>query len=115
MKLKMYPQRWDNEPYELVKLGDSVFINGEKFDFSMMPEGSELPASAISSKWFMSKAERVNGDIVLVMIYPIPVNYSPEQSVPCELSNVPDGPVDLPKPLLEPVFEVFGQEADDNE
>jgi hypothetical protein len=115
MKLKMYPQRWDNEPYELVKLGDSVFINGEKFDFSSMPEGSELPGSAISSKWFMSKVERANGEIVLVMIYPIPVNYSPEQSVPCELSSVPDGPVVLPKPQAEPAFEAFGQEADDNE
>lgn len=115
MKLKMYPQRWDNERYELVKLGDSVFINGEKFDFSSMPEGAELPASAISSKWFMSKAERVNGEIVLVMIYPIPVNYSPEQSIPCELSNVPDGPVDLPRPLPEPAFEAFGQETANNE
>lgn len=102
MNLKMYPQRWDNEPYELVKLGDSVFINGEEFDFSSMQEGSELPANAIASKWFMSKMERINGDIELIMLYPIPANYSPEQANPSFLVDVPDGVVVLPKPLPEP-------------
>lgn len=102
MKLRMYPQRWDNEPYELVKLGDSVFINGEEFDFSSMLEGAELPANAIASKWFMSKMERIDGDIELTMLYPIPANYSPEQANPIFLVDLPDGVVVLPEPLPEP-------------
>lgn len=99
MILKLYPQRWDNEPYELVKSGDSLLINGEEFDFSPLTDGAEIPASAVASKWFMSKAERVGGELILIVIYPIPANYSPEQSVSIELTDVPDGPVALPQPL----------------
>ncbi|KAB0502754.1 hypothetical protein [Pseudomonas lini] len=105
MNITLYGQRYDDEPFELIKQGDSLLINGEEFDLSPLPEGGSLPGSAVDSQWFaLGQIERVGGNIQLSLLYPIPANFSPEQSTPKVLGNPPDGPVSLPQPLPEPVL-----------
>ncbi|MDT9673833.1 hypothetical protein F6R97_04080 [Pseudomonas sp. JV414] len=107
MEITVFGQRYDNEPFELIKKGDSLFINGEQFDFFPMPEGATLPGTAVQSKWFslgqITKEENV---IKLSLLYPVPANYSPEQATPQLLTNVADGPVALPQALVAPEEEV---------
>ncbi|WP_080153587.1 hypothetical protein, partial [Pseudomonas syringae] len=76
--------------------------------------GSTLPRSAISSEWFAGDVE-YDSDLTIHIIMPVPANYSPEQAYPVDLVEVPDGIVQLPRPLPEvhsPIFlinEVSGQ------
>lgn len=103
MKINVYGQRLNDEHFELVKVGDTLIVNGEPFDFSPLPDGASIPGTAISSKWFALKdVSRVDGELIINLIYPIPANFSPEQATPAYLVNVPDGVVELPKPLPEP-------------
>lgn len=104
MRIKLSPIRMD-EPLEVVKSGDVLVINGERFDFSPMEVGSALPAVAIDSHWFIGPVVRLVDELVLTLLFPIPRNYSPAQAFPVDLINVPDGPVDFPKPLPEPEIE----------
>ncbi|WP_130905284.1 hypothetical protein [Pseudomonas sp. Sample_22] len=103
MDITVYGQRLDNEPFDLVKQGDSLFINGEQFDLSPLQDGDSLPGTAVHSKWFsLGQITKEEGVIKLSLLYPVPANYSPEQATPQLLSNVPDGPVALPRPLPDP-------------
>jgi hypothetical protein len=94
---------------EVFKEGNKLTVNGEVFDFSPMQEGSTLPSSAINSRWFYDNVDMVDGEITLTMILPNPVNYSQEQAFPKPLLSVPDGLVELPKPL--PVPDAAPEEA----
>jgi hypothetical protein len=101
MIIKLSPQRRDDR-LTIIKSGSVLVVNGEEFDFSSMAEGATLPRAAISSEWFAGDVEMVDGEIILTMLLPNPVNYSPEQAFPADMINVPDGPVALPLPLPEP-------------
>ena len=98
MRIILSPQRRD-DTLSIFKSGDLLIVNGETLDFSPMGDGDTLPASAISSKWFVDKVDRINGELALTVLFPNPWNYSPEQAFPTDLLNVPDGRVDMPKPL----------------
>lgn len=98
MRIILSPQRRD-EHFTVIKSGDKLTVMGEEFDFSHIRSGDVLPASAVSSMWFLDKIERVEGELVLTLLFPNPSNYSPEQAFPVDLMNVPDGPVVFPLPL----------------
>lgn len=98
MKIILVPQRRE-QSLEVVKLGNTLALNGEIFDFSPMSEGDTLPASAISSEWFFDKVHNVDGEIELTLFLPLPENFSPEQAFPLPLTDVPDGLVVFPAPL----------------
>jgi hypothetical protein len=104
MIIKLYPVRRD-DTLQVEKLGCVLTINGEKFDFSPMTEGSTLPRSAVSCEWLNSDIEMDGGKLSLTLILPLPFNYSPDQAFPVDLVNVPDGPVAFPQPLPEPFVE----------
>lgn len=91
------------ETLEVIRIGDVLNINGEVFDFSPIGEGDTLPTTAITSTWFMDKVERLNGELELTLILPLPSNYSQEQAFPVPLENVPDGAVAFPQPLPAPL------------
>ncbi|WP_434672153.1 hypothetical protein [Pseudomonas sp. R1-15] len=101
MKIILSPQRRD-DTLEVIKSGDVLTINGENFDLSPIGEGDTLPRDAISSIWFSGNVDRINGELVLTLLFPNPWNYSQEQAFPVPLENVPDGPVVFPGPLPEP-------------
>jgi hypothetical protein len=100
MIVKLSPQRRDDK-LDVFKLGDVLTVNGEQFDFSLVGKGDTLPAQAISSIWFVDKVERIDGELVLTLLFPNPWNYSQEQAFPAPLQEVPDGPVAFPQPVPE--------------
>jgi hypothetical protein len=98
MRIYLSPQRSD-ATLQISRTGNTLTLNGESFDFSLMNEGDTLPASAIKSTWFVGPVDKINGDLVLTLLLPLPPNFSPEQAFPEPLINVPDGPITLPQPL----------------
>jgi len=102
MIIKLLPVRMD-DTLDVVKVGDTLTINGEDFDFSPIGEGDTLPTLAISSGWFVGEVNRINGELELTLILPNPWNYSQEQAFPIPLIDVQDGPVVFPAPLPEPL------------
>jgi len=104
MLINLSPQRRD-DTLEVLRSGNALIVNGESFDFSSMGDGDTLPRAAINSEWFAGNVEKVNGELILTLLFPMPWNYSPEQAFPVPLQNVPDGPVVFPGPLPEPALE----------
>jgi hypothetical protein len=98
MKILFSPVRSD-EVLSLHKLGDTLVVNGEAFDFSPMGVGDVLPVQAISSSWFARDVERTSDGLVFTIVLPNPANYSQQQAFPEPLLNVLDGEVPLPQPL----------------
>lgn len=114
MNIILVPQRRD-DTLTIYKSGDVLVINGEAFDFARVGEGDTLPVTAISSEWFVSDVERVDGELILSVLLPNPWNYSQEQAFPKPLINVPDGIVELPKPLDITESMIQEMEVFDNE
>ena len=106
MKINLSPV--DGLPSLLIsKEGDILTINGEAFDFGPLDEGDELPVEAIASSWFAAPVQRVNGELIVSVLLPLPENYSYAQAFPEPLTYVPDGSITLPQ--AQPGFE-FSQE-----
>jgi hypothetical protein len=98
MRINLSPQRRD-DTLAVVKVGNTLAINGEVFDFSNMQNGDTLPIGAIQSLWFAGEVNKEGDELSLSLYLPNPWNYSPEQAFPANLINVPDGPVVLPQSL----------------
>lgn len=98
MIIKLSPQRRD-DTLEVTKQGDVLTLNGTALDFGPLPDGATLPMSAVSGDWIAGDVERVDGELVIRLILPLPANYSQEQAFPEDLVDVPDGPVAFPQPL----------------
>ncbi|MBP4000691.1 hypothetical protein [Pseudomonas koreensis] len=98
MRIKLSPSRMDSR-LEVVRAGDVLTVNGEVFNFKSVGEGDTLPQAAIHSDWFAGDVVRIDGELELTLILPLPINYSPEQAFPVPLENVPDGQVSFPQPL----------------
>lgn len=94
MIINLSPQRRD-DTLQVEKLGDILTINGEVFDFSQLEEGDILPQEAINSYLFSSDVTRLDGELIVTLLFPIPANATEEQAFPCPLRNVRDGIVDL--------------------
>lgn len=103
MRIKLNPQRRDDQ-ITVIKSGDTLSVNGEVFDFSVIPEGATLPANAISSEFFSGPVERIDG--VLHLTLTLPHGADPVEAVafPADIINPPDGEIALPK-NPEPVVE----------
>jgi len=114
MIINLLPQRRD-DTLELIKAGDTLVINGESFDFSALGEGDTLPRRAIQCEWLASDidVEKLDGEISITLLLPIPAHFSPEQAFPVPLINVADGPVVLPGPL--PAVTAEGLEVSDEQ
>ncbi|EIM14447.1 hypothetical protein PchlO6_2175 [Pseudomonas chlororaphis O6] len=99
MIIKLCPQRGD-EPYNVVKDGNTLTINGVLFDFSRMKPGDTLPGEAVESMWFKpGPVEMIDSELVVTLRFPFPANFSQEQMFPRDLIAVPDGKVAFPEPL----------------
>ena len=103
MHIKLNPQRRDDQ-ITVIKSGDTLSVNGEVFDFSVVPEGATLPADAIGSEFFSGPVERIDG--VLHLTLTLPHGADPVEAVafPADIINPPDGEIALPK-NPEPVVE----------
>jgi len=98
MKINLSPQRRD-DTLEVIKTGEVLTVNGEDFDLSSVGEGDTLPANAISSQWFAGPVDRIDGELVLTLLLPLPYNFSHAQAFPQPLIDVQNGVVVFPAPL----------------
>ncbi|WP_095058014.1 hypothetical protein [Pseudomonas sp. Irchel s3f7] len=105
------PQRRD-DTLEVSRVGATLIINGEIFDFSRMADGDTLPFGAITSEWFAGPVDKVDGELELTLFLPLPANFSPEQAFPVPLENVPNGPVVFPGPLPDPEIETAPEDIE---
>jgi hypothetical protein len=111
MLIKLSPVRCDNV-LSVTKAGDVLTINGEAFDFSLMSNGDTLPREAIASEWFAGDVSKVEGELALTLMLPLPAHYSPEQAYPVDLVDVPNGLVQFPQPLPEVSVEPNSEEQE---
>lgn len=105
MNIFFSPLRTD-DVVDFAKAGDAIYINGEPFDLSPIEDGDTLPKDAINSNWFAGDVTRKDGQLIVTLTLPNPWNYSHEQAYPVPLFNVPDGTIELPKPLPDPEPEI---------
>lgn len=89
------PVRMDEE-YTLEVKGKTIVIGGEEFDFSPLPKGAQLPASAIESKWFTGKVIDIDGELHITLILPHGSNAPYERRFPEVITYEGDGVIDLP-------------------
>ena len=100
MHIKLNPQRRDVQ-ISVIKSGDTLSINGEDFDLSVIPEGATLPANAISSEFFSGPVERIDGVLHITLTLPHGANPQPQVAFPADIINPSDGEIELPKNIEE--------------
>lgn len=96
MNITFSPQRRD-ETLAVSKQGDTITINGTPFDFSVIPDGATLPASAVDCEYITGNIERVNGVLHISLILPHGPNPSQEVAFPVPIINPADGALELPQ------------------
>lgn len=95
MKITLYPVRSDSQ-LTVGKQGDALTINGTPFDFSVIPDGATLPASAVDCEFITGNIERINGVLHISLILPHGPNPSQAVAFPATIINPPDGVLELP-------------------
>jgi hypothetical protein len=95
MQITLTPMRRD-DPLTLERHGDTLTINGEAFDLSVIPEGATLPRAAVACAWLASDITRIGGALHLTLILPHGPLAGPETLFPAPLLLTTDGPVALP-------------------
>lgn len=70
IKLSPYAPIDPSEALTIVRRGDVLTIDGERFDFSALPEGATLPAEAVKCDVLASDVTRINGQLVLTLMFP---------------------------------------------
>lgn len=107
MKISFNPIRYSAK-LEVMKAGDVLTINGEAFDFSVIPEGALLPGSAVATEFVRGDITRTNGVLSLTLLLPYDVDGPNHHFDAQPLNNPPDGLLVLPKPDYLPE-EVSGE------
>lgn len=95
MIINLSPIRID-ESLSVERQGDVLYINGEACDLGSLQDGATLPASAISSKWFVGQVDRIDGELTLTLILPHGPNAPESTRFPQPLIVTEDGLVALP-------------------
>lgn len=96
MKIHWSPIRMD-ETYTLERDGDIVTVNDEIFNFSSLPEGATLPASAIDNKFFCGPVEKIDGELHLTMLLPHGADASEAARFPTVMDVTENGLVEMPQ------------------
>jgi len=95
MRISFSPQRRD-DALTLARSGDTLVVNGDAVDLSVVPDGATLPADAIDSDWIVGKVERIGGVLHLTLILPHGPNPSQAVAFPEPISVTNNGPVAVP-------------------
>lgn len=96
MHITLSSQRRDDS-LAVTKQGDTLTINGTIFDFSVIPDGATLPASAVDCDYLTGNIERIAGVLHLSLILPHGPNPSQAVAFPAPIANPPNGKLELPK------------------
>ena len=95
MHITLLPQRRDDALF-VSKEGDTLTINGVDFDFSVIPDGATLPASAVDCEYITGSVERKGGVLRLTLLMPTGPDASQAANFPEPLINPADGVLELP-------------------
>ena len=95
MNIFMSPMRQD-QTLSVAKSGECLIINGEVFDFSIIPDGATLPRAAVACEWLASDVERIDGELRLTLVLPHGPRAPRETLFPTPITQAQDGPVTLP-------------------
>ena len=96
MNITLIPQRRD-DTLTASKSGDTLTINGLAYDFSVIPDGATLPASAVDCEFITGNIERINGVLQISLIIPNGPNPSQAVAFPAPIINPADGVLELPQ------------------
>lgn len=96
MHITLTPQRRD-DTLSVTKQGDTLTINGTAYDFSAIPEGASLPATATDCPYLMGNIERIAGVLRLSLLLPTGQDATPAANFPAPIVNPPNGKLELPK------------------
>ena len=96
MVLTLTPQRRDDS-LSLSKSGDTLTINDVAYDFSVIPDGSTLSASAVDCSFITGDIQRIAGELHLTLLLPHGPSPSREVAFPTPLINPADGELVLPQ------------------
>lgn len=96
MHINLSPFRSDKS-LSIEKLGNTFTINGVTYDFTALPDGATLPASAINCEFIVGPVERIDGVLHLTLLLPHGADASEAVRFPEPIINPPDGPLELPQ------------------
>ena len=96
MNITLSPTR-SGAPLSISKQGDALTINGVTYDFSVIPDGATLPASAVDCEYITGNVERINGVLQISLVLPHGPNPSQAVAFPEPLINPADGVLELPQ------------------
>ena len=96
MKITLVPQRRD-DAIVVSKSGDTLTFNGSTYDFSVIPDGATLPASAVDCEYITGSVERINGVLQISLVLPHGPNPTQAVAFPEPLINPADGVLELPQ------------------
>ena len=96
MIINLSPQGGRNDVLEIIKAGDVLTINGIEYDFSVIPDGAELPATAIDCEFIIGTVSRIGGVLNMTMVLPYNTSNNPAVAFPSPIVNPVDGRVPLP-------------------
>ncbi len=99
MRISFSPQRRDDK-LSVSKAGDVLTINGEVFDFSIIPEGADLPAEAVACDFVVGTLQRTGGSLHLQLLLPHGPHPSSAVAFPVDLVEPPDGMLAIPFDLV---------------
>lgn len=112
MQLTLSPVRMD-EQLTLDRDGDTLYVNGEAFDFSPLAEGATLPQGAVLSDWFPGEVSRIDGELHLTIRIPHGANAPHATRFPEPMTITRNGPVALPIYNLQPALPLTEVSADE--
>ena len=95
MRITLSPVRQDGTLTASLA-GDVLTLNGVEFDFSPLPEGATLPATAIDSDWLTGPVSRIDGELHLTLRLPHGPSPSRAVALPESIHATGDGPIRLP-------------------
>lgn len=120
MIINLSPTPSDEEAPVVVVTGQVITVNGEDFDFGIVPAGYTLPRGSVDSPWF-ENSEVIrdhDGNLIVTMRFPYPEGAGEDMRFPTPINVTEDGPLDLPTytPPEVPVYEDFtGPSPEDSE
>lgn len=102
MRIKFSPQRRDDK-LVMSKAGDVLIINGDEYDFSVIPDGATL--LEVPGDFVCGSVKRVNGEIEITVLLPHGPNPPPSVAFPHAVNVTSDGPVKVPEHFYHEVVD----------
>lgn len=95
MRINLVPQR-SSDTLSVSKSGDVLTINGDRFDFSSVPDGATISAGSVPCALIVGPVDRIDGEIHLTLILPHGPDPSEAVAFPAPIINPPDGVIAVP-------------------